>query len=280
MLVTPHFYRNTQTTPIGQIRMAGFLNKSGSLVFESMRVLGSYALVYLMEGSGIYYDVNHYKQPLRAGNLLLLFPELAHSYGPRRGDLWNELYVVFDGPAFDLWREVGLLTPQRPVLHLEPIDAWSQKLGFLFLSQHAAAGPESEATRVSAVCRLISALTEAVAENGAAARTERITQEWLGRACWLLEADLGNDLPLTDVATRLGLSYESFRKRFQQATGVAPARYRTGKRIEAARALLEHTRMTNKEIAHSLGFSDAFHFANRFKQITGMTPRTYRLGRR
>jgi AraC-like DNA-binding protein len=280
MIFTNTFYRNTQTTPIGRVKMAGFLNKSRSLVFESMRVLGSYALVYLLEGGGVYYDANHYKQRLRAGDLLLLFPELAHSYGPRRGDLWSELYVVFDGPAFDLWREVGLLTPQRPVLHLEPIDAWSQKLGFLFLSQPAAAEPNSEAARVSAVCRLISALTEAVTENGAAACTEPVTQEWLGRACWMLEADLGNALRLTEVAARLGLSYESFRKRFQQATGVAPARYRTAKRIEAARALLEHTRMTNKEIAQSLGFSDAFHFANRFKQSTGVTPRAYRSGQR
>ncbi len=40
--------------------------------------------------------------------------------------------------------------------------------------------------------------------------------------------------------------------------------------------MLEHTHLSNKEVAEALGFSDAFHFSRRFKQMTGTAPRAFR----
>ena len=97
------------------------------------------------------------------------------------------------------------------------------------------------------------------------------------RARSLLDTDLGRPIDLAAVAAEVGLSYENFRKRFQRAMGVSPARYRTVRRIEAARELLRYTpQMTNRQVAASLGFSDEYHFSKRFTQITGMTPRQLR----
>jgi AraC-like DNA-binding protein/predicted GNAT family N-acyltransferase len=73
------------------------------------------------------------------------------------------------------------------------------------------------------------------------------------------------------------MSYESFRKRFQRETGVSPARYRTLRRIEAARELLRYSpQLTNRQIAETLGFADEYHFSRRFTQIAGSTPRQFR----
>lgn len=83
-------YQTEAATPIGQIHLAGIINKGGSRIFENMRVFGKYALVYLLDGQGVYLDANQYRRNVRAGDLLILFPELAHSYGPLRGDPWVE----------------------------------------------------------------------------------------------------------------------------------------------------------------------------------------------
>jgi transcriptional regulator GlxA family with amidase domain len=73
------------------------------------------------------------------------------------------------------------------------------------------------------------------------------------------------------------VSYEQFRKRFQHEVGVSPARYRLQRRVEAARELLRYSpRMTNRQVAETLGFADEFHFSRRFTQITGSTPRDFR----
>jgi AraC-like DNA-binding protein len=83
---------------------------------------------------------------------------------------------------------------------------------------------------------------------------------------------------MTDIARRVGLPYETFRKRFTEAMGVSPARYRTQKRIEAACQLLRFTpQLTNREAAEALGFADEFHFSRRFKEKVGVSPRQYRL---
>ena len=74
----------------------------------------------------------------------------------------------------------------------------------------------------------------------------------------------------------MGLSPESFRKRFTYETGLAPARFRTQQRIKAAHALLQRPNLTLRAIADSLGFSDEFHFSRRFKDVKGKKPKQYR----
>src|SRR6476659_7974697 len=117
-------FRNDARTPLGRLTAAGFIRNSAGVGATAMRVLGSYAIVLLLEGSGRYQDANGYQQRVQAGDMLMVFPELAHRYGPGAGEFWNEFYVVFNGPVFDLWRQVGLLNPAQAIQQLEPIRDW------------------------------------------------------------------------------------------------------------------------------------------------------------
>jgi hypothetical protein len=73
--------------------------------------------VYLVAGSGNYRDARGIDVPLRAGDVILVFPEVAHSYGPEPGGIWNELYVCFRGPVFESWRVAELFDVRNPVFH-------------------------------------------------------------------------------------------------------------------------------------------------------------------
>jgi AraC-like DNA-binding protein len=264
--------RNEVETPLGRLTLAGSIRDGlGVVPAYPLRVYGSYAVMYLLEGRGVYRDANGRAQNLRAGDLVVVFPELAHTYGPAGGERWSEFYLVFDGPVFDLWRQVGLLDSARPVYHIEPVDGWFDRFKALVEGPR----PVTPTERVAELCRFLQILGEVVGENAAPAREAR-EPRWLSRACSLLETDLGEEIDLEDVAQQVGLSYENFRKRFQQQVGISPARYRAARRIDAARELLRYTQMTNRQVAESLGFSDEFYFSKRFKQITGMTPRAFR----
>lgn len=261
-------FRNDAQTPLGRLSAAGFLKDSAGV--RQTRVLGSYALVYLLEGSGTYSDATGRHVRVHAGDLILIFPEIGHTYGPGMGEGWSEFYCVFDGPVFDFWRSTGLLVPAQPVRRLQPIDYWRAQLQAAV--PHTSARTVAERTReISAFLGVLTAiLTNQPSEH------EPASEPWLLRACALLEADLDQSCDLEALAGSVGMAYETFRKRFANAMGVSPARYRTIRRIDAACVLLQQRDHTIGAIAAKLGFSDEFHFSRRFKQITGLSPRAFR----
>ena len=256
-------------TPLGRLATAGYIHqKTGYLPW---RVLGRYALVYVLEGRGKYEDANGLTADIEAGDLLLLFPELAHRYGPGRMGTWAEFHVIFEGRMFDAWRDAGLLDSSRPLYHLKPVAPWQKRLLEIVTTE----GIPPQSSGAVGVSRLLTALTEAAATRSEGG-TPPPALPWLNRARHLLETDLNQERSMNAVAVQLGLSYETFRKAFERQVGRSPARYRAEKRMDAARALLLHTPMTSRQIADSLGFPDEFSFSKRFKQVVGVSPREFR----
>ena len=261
--------RHGTRTPLGGVTMAGFIRHSHGLPAHSLRTLPSYGCVYVLDGGGHYRDASGRGLPVRAGDLLLLFPELPHTYGPDATSHWSELYALFDGPVFDLWRRTGLLDPAHPIHHLEPIELWAQR----FHAAIAAPVQPGAGPALSQVCQLQSVLADAVLGPSTPARSDEAA--WVARACALLETGHA-DGDLRAIADDLGMSYDGFRKRFTKALGVPPARYRTVRAIDRACELMQQGGLTDREIAEHLGFCDEFYFSRRFKQVTGRAPREFR----
>ncbi|WP_269432460.1 helix-turn-helix domain-containing protein [Gordoniibacillus kamchatkensis] len=73
------------------------------------------------------------------------------------------------------------------------------------------------------------------------------------------------------------MSYAPLRRcSFRSRTGMSPSRYMQGLKLDSAKAALETTRLSVKEIAAALHFYDEFHFSKLFKQRYGISPREYR----
>src|SRR4051812_49006260 len=109
---TELFFQDETPRPLGRLTLAGAIQKvSGGVgdMSRQMRVFGRYAIVLVVDGQGSYRDALGTKREINAGDAILIFPELAHSYGPRVGQHWDEIYFCFDGPIFDLWRTERLL---------------------------------------------------------------------------------------------------------------------------------------------------------------------------
>lgn len=255
-----------EPSPLGQLRSGGTIVASRGL--RTLRRYDSFALVYVVAGGGAYADELGARLQVSAGDAILVAPGLAHRYGPKIGERWDEIYLVFDGPIFDLWRKLGMLDPRRPVRKREPVELWFPR----FESFLDAPLPRNVSEATLALTRFLELFAQLVAEELTAPNGDG----WLPRALAILGSDLAEPIQLTDVAERVGLGYETFRKRFLAEVGLAPGRYRRRKRIDAARQLLRYPRLTNREIAHTLGFADEFHFSRQFRTEVGVTPRDYR----
>jgi AraC-like DNA-binding protein len=237
-----------------------------------MRVLGRYALVLIVSGQGYYSDARGTRCDLEPGSVVLVFPEIAHAYGPRDGGEWTQIYYVFGGPQFDLWRKCGLLRMDRPVLHLGAPAYWQQRLAAVVKSEPL----DALGAPLRAFGRFLDVLAEMLGTESEAGR-ENARDGWFEQSLRLL-GRAGPDGWMTPqaVSREVGYSYENFRKRFAELSGESPGQYQKRRRLEWACAAMYQGEHTLKQIADELGFCDVFHFSKAFKQVIGTTPSEYR----
>lgn len=247
-------------TPLGRVRLAVISPQEPAMTSAPYRRFESYSLAIVLGGQGVYRDEAGPEREVGPGSALLVWPEVPHWYGPPAGT-WAEVYVVFDGPIFDL---LARTVPRfRPGVH-GPLDgaAWLERL----LRVIRTPPPSDEGEALAEVLAFAGLLVEL----GAAGPDT--PQDPVAAALRVLADDLAASLPLPEVARRVGLGYESFRHRFTAAAGMPPARYRDQRRIAAAAELLRSTRLPQREIAVMLGFADEYHFSKRFRQLAGTPP--------
>lgn len=91
-----------------------------------------------------------------------------------------------------------------------------------------------------------------------------------------IEANLQGSLEPSDIARFVGLSRSRVRHIFTASVGMSPMRYVRLRRMQKAKALLEETRFSVKEVMVKVGISDPSHFVRDFSRHYGLTPGKYR----
>ena len=264
-------FQNSAISALGGIKRSGYIQQSHGYEQGRGRRLGSYALVYSLNGGCTYRDERIGKQKIKAGDLIIILPQVEHRYGAGPRGHWDEFFIVFDGPVFDLWQEQGILQAEQPILHLQPVKYWQRRLE----SCLETGGAVGRLAALRQVCNLQSLLAEILARASNSSGGS-LMPNWLDVACESLSNDLHQQVFLPQLADSLNVSFETFRKKFTLMTGLSPGRYRAGKVIDRACELMISGNLSGKEIAEKLGFADEYHFSKRFKQITGLAPRDFR----
>jgi len=86
------------------------------------------------------------------------------------------------------------------------------------------------------------------------------------------------DTPLTliQLAERAGLSSRTLARRFAEQLGTSPGQWLLGRRLDAARVLLEQTDLPVEAVAARVGLASAVNLRRRFRTHLGTTPGAYR----
>lgn len=102
----------------------------------------------------------------------------------------------------------------------------------------------------------------------------------LRRAYEFIDANLGNDPSISEVADQCGLSSSYFSRAFKRESGFSPHRWLMKRRVERAKELLREPGLQHAEIAQICGFVDQSHFARVFSRSEGCSPGRWRRLRR
>ena len=251
---------------------AGQVRNVAGIERKSMRTLGSFGLIYMVDVEGYYVDELGTQCDLRSGDAVWIHPGVAHAYGPKRGKTWTQIYVVFDGPQWERWAAEGITNFRRPVTHAEPVEGWARRWHDAFPAD--AAPTLAHALRTFGVINQL--LLELLAVHDESSQSTR--DAWLFESQRLLgEREASRALSPQSVARTLGMSYESFRKKFAHHIGESPGHYQKRRRIEHACAAIYQGTHSFKALADELGFCDVFHFSKTFRQVVGETPSAFRV---
>lgn len=92
---------------------------------------------------------------------------------------------------------------------------------------------------------------------------------------WIAE-NYATSAPVAGMVRLSGLAERSFKRRFHQATGMAPLEYVHTLRLEEAKHLLESGDDPIEAVAGAVGYEDAGFFSRLFRRKVGLTPAQYR----
>ena len=92
----------------------------------------------------------------------------------------------------------------------------------------------------------------------------------------LVDAKMGDDLSLDEMAQSIGLSAAHFARMFRKSTGETPHQFVLRQRVERATAMLRAADSRVLDVAVACGFKTQQHFAQVFRDVWGVSPTEYR----
>jgi len=243
----------------------------GYLFEESgRRTLDEFQIVFIAAGAGQFESSSVAPCAVSEGTALLLFPGEWHHYQPQLSTGWLEYWVGFRGA--DATRVMHqFFRPQAAVLPtergVELVDLFDRLLHW--------ADQDIEGRDQIAASHIPQILAFLKAQQADPNHAENTDAAIISQAKAAMLRDLGQRTDLEALARELGCSYSRFRFAFKRQTGHAPREFENRIKLNRARDLLLHNRLSVSETADALGFSSVFYFSRAFKRAFGLSPRDW-----
>ena len=242
--------------------------------FENGRILHEYQLIYITEGRGKFY-CEHLGRTrwvsIGSGMVFLLFPGEWHSYRPDPQTGWKEYWIGFNSAFMMNLIDKGFFSKDKPVfqvkIHEDIVALYNEAIA-------TAERQESGFQQLLAgiVMRLVS-LVYFYDKNQQYEKSD--IADKVAQAKVIIQENY-SDISPEELASKLCLSYSTFRKTFKEYTGFSPARYIGEVRMSKAKELLTNTSLSIKEVAYHVGYNNHDYFFTAFRHVTGRTPAEYR----
>ncbi len=238
------------------------------------RILNEYQLLYITEGRGSFFCETLGKTkkiPIEKGHMFLLTPGEWHTYYPDPQTGWKEYWIGFVGDFADNLIKQGFFSKDKPVF-----DVHIHESIVRLYNEAIKAAMEQESGFQQILAGMVDRLL------GLAYYYDRNIQfhesdaaDKIGQAKLMIHEKYTHIKP-EEIASKLCLSYSSFRKTFKEYTGFSPAKYINEVKMTKAKQLLTNTTKSIKEIAYEVGYENHDYFFTAFRHTTGLTPAKYR----
>lgn len=218
-------------------------------------------LMLVRAGQGWYAVEGGRRQPLTAGDAVLLPPGRRHDFACDPLDGWEVLWVHFQGAWAEALARCAGYSGERLVVRIGDEPEPARRLEAL-IAHLDSRRPHAQLDAAMELAALLVAIKKCdSARLGEDARLIAVVEQ-------------GGGLP--GMAAAAGLSTFHFLRRFKRATGTTPWRYLTDLRLAKAKSLLADPAQSVSGAALAAGFADPAYFSRLFRKRTGVSPRAYR----
>lgn len=244
--------------------------------WKSWRRLEEYQVIYITKGQGFFESESYSQVKVKAGTLIILFPNEKHRYKPDSNTGWDEYWVGVKGAIIDNLLVAGYLSPANPCHYIGFNDSVIS-LYDLIIEKTKQERPGYQPLISGIVLHLIGNCHAIIKQSALENNEDEVI---INKARLLFRANINNPYSPENTAKELNVGYSWFRKRFKSYTGLSPGQYYLQLKIERAKELLTNSNMRIKEIAIELNFDSALYFSKIFRDKTGFSPSDYRDRRR
>lgn len=214
------------------------------------------------------------RQPVSAGDALILRPDEWHRYRPDATTGWHEYWVGFSGAFLDLAANgLGLLAAPVVVHQGAPDSILSLFHSLLSLAERNELSTHIE--MISIILEMLVVVSRSVNRGSASSYSPEILNATAHMAAFL-NAPSAESFSVDATARGVGMSPSAFRKRFFAELGMTPYHYFTMLRVNEVKMQLAHSDKPLREIADRFGFTDQYHLSRVFKQYVGASPTAWR----
>ncbi|WP_164545738.1 AraC family transcriptional regulator [Paenibacillus albus] len=258
----PYQLTETQYPPPCQFKSIWKVQANSSYKVAHPQGLSTPGLFVTLEGKGKFVQGNEEKM-LTAGTLLFVEEKLPCSYDCA-DDNWKFYFIHFD--QLPMIRHLGLPVGERiTTAKINEAARLCERLIEILIIQTI--GYEYAANLVLQELLLLFA----------GDRIVKVSSNLdLGEILLQMHRNIAQPFRSEDFIRHSGLSRTAFFSQFREMTGKSPNQYMLELKLASAKASLESTNTSVKDIAASLHFYDEFHFSKSFKKRYGISPRMYR----
>jgi len=167
---------------------------------------------------------------------------------------------------------------QQEVLHLEPSEAASlETILKNMLEEQENKKPGFELMQKSYLINFLCQLGRAWEKQKTGSKAIYSgKRDMLAEALQYIENHIDTELKAEEIASKVYLSPNYFRKLFKEVTGITPVEYINRVRISRACALLKEENLTISQVAQMVGINDLNYFSRLFKSLAGCSPSEFK----
>lgn len=226
---------------------------------------------FILSGRGDY-SVDGCVWPVEAPCVITQWPGPVFDYGAATGETWTELFLIFPQSISTVIQERRFFDPSSPTWKIAGPRAVGEGVERLL----ALIREETSSLRVDWLDRLCEQLilTSLIGDQ---APVRRDSSDVIRTTSEFVSEHSERDHDFESIAAECGMSYSTFRRRWQEVIGVPPRAFLLDARTRQARRMLVESKLAVSEIAEAVGFEDPLYFSRSFRRVTGLSPREYRV---
>lgn len=209
------------------------------------------------------------RHEVRRGQVVVLPPNVAHSYAADTEDPWTLWWVHLTGRDLEEFLHSSGMTAAQPVRHLRDVYRPVSLIEEIVAAMERG---DTDASLLAASGAAWHLMAQLCAEQVAGASALPVVDA----ARDYIVANPAEQISVAGLAAMARMSPSHFAAQFRQRVGTSPLRFQTQVRMGRARELLDTTTSSIEAIARAVGYDDPFYFSRVFKTVHDVAPTVYR----